>query len=355
MSVISGTLGAILGSSATKEAANTQAQAAMQAAQMQLQAAQEGMALQREQYQQSRADLTPWRKTGQAALTELNRLTYGGQGVQGGAAAGGTAHMTPAMTQTADGRLIPATMAQFTFAPGQKEATGQVQHVLIGGNLAGQLPYDPNVDPNLDPGLSGRAPAGQGTGQPYFHDFGMADFEHDPGYQFRLSEGMKAIQASAASRGGLLSGRALKDIGRFSQNTASDEFLQAYNRFTLNRSNRFNRLASLAGIGQQATSTTAQLGQGSAMAQQQALLAGANAGAEGVTGAANARASGYIGQANAYSSALQQTGNFGQALGYRALNQWMNQPAAAATIPASTPYASLGSSLAATGAAPEEF
>ena len=41
----------------------------------------------------------------------------------------------------------------------------------------------------------------------YARDFTMADYQADPGYGFRLSEGMKALERSAAARGGLLSGR----------------------------------------------------------------------------------------------------------------------------------------------------
>ena len=35
--------------------------------------------------------------------------------------------------------------------------------------------------------------------------FGMDKFTQDPGYAFRLSEGMKALDRTAAARGGLLS------------------------------------------------------------------------------------------------------------------------------------------------------
>ena len=47
--------------------------------------------------------------------------------------------------------------------------------------------------------------------------FGMDQFQADPGYAFRLSEGMKGLERSAAARGGLLSGAALKGIQRYGQ------------------------------------------------------------------------------------------------------------------------------------------
>jgi hypothetical protein len=39
----------------------------------------------------------------------------------------------------------------------------------------------------------------------------------DPGYQFRLEEGLKGVEASGAAKGMQLSGRTLKGIGRFNE------------------------------------------------------------------------------------------------------------------------------------------
>jgi len=54
---------------------------------------------------------------------------------------------------------------------------------------------------------AGMAPEGEFSGS-----FDSAGFlaNQDPGYGFRMSEGMKALDRSAASRGGLLSGATLK-------------------------------------------------------------------------------------------------------------------------------------------------
>jgi len=112
----------------------------------------------------------------------------------------------------------------------------------------------------------------------------------DPGYQFRLSEGMKALDRTAASRGGLLSGATLKGAQRYGQGLASQEYGNAY-----------NRLASMAGLGQ--TATGAMTGLGSQFASNQG---------ENYMGAANARASGYMGGANALSSGLGQYMNYSQ-------------------------------------------
>ena len=118
----------------------------------------------------------------------------------------------------------------------------------------------------------------------------------DPGYQFRLSEGMKALDRTAASRGGLLSGATLKGAQRYGQGLASQEYGNAY-----------NRLAALAGVGQTATGAMTGLGSQFAGAQ-----------GENYMGAANARASGYMGGANALS------GGLGQYMGYSQNQNLMN-------------------------------
>jgi hypothetical protein len=83
----------------------------------------------------------------------------------------------------------------------------------------------------------------------------MSDFQTDPGYAFRMSEGMKGLERSAAARGGLLSGSALKGIQRFGQDLASQEYQNAFNRYQSNRAAQLNPLQSLAGVGQTSANT----------------------------------------------------------------------------------------------------
>ena len=132
-----------------------------------------------------------------------------------------------------------------------------------------------------------------------YKNFSMADFKADPGYGFRLSEGMKALERSAAARGGLLSGATLKGIQRYGQDMASQEYTNAFNRYQTERAARLQPLQSLAGVGQ---TTAQQIGQSG---QQMASNVG-----EALTSGAAARASGYVGQANALSSAIGNIGNY---------------------------------------------
>lgn len=139
----------------------------------------------------------------------------------------------------------------------------------------------------------------------YARDFSMADYEADPGYGFRMSEGMKALERSAAARGGLLGGTTLKGIQRFGQDLASQEYQNAFNRYQVNRANQLNPLQSLMGAGQTGanalTTAASDLGRGLAGS----YMAAGQGAAGGYLGSGQARASGYVGGVNALTGALQ--------------------------------------------------
>lgn len=125
---------------------------------------------------------------------------------------------------------------------------------------------------------------------PYFQQTfsGMGSLQDDPGYQFRMDQGQKALEASAAARGGLMSGNMGQALAQYGQDYASNEYQNAYNRFTNNQSQRFNRLSSIAGLGQTANGQLAQSGMNAANNIGQDAMGGANAGAAGMIGSANA-------------------------------------------------------------------
>jgi hypothetical protein len=131
--------------------------------------------------------------------------------------------------------------------------------------------------------------------------FGMSQFQADPGYAFRLSEGQKQLDRQAAIRGGQISGSALKAASRFGQDMASQEYNNAFNRYQTERGARLNPLQSLAGIGQTSVNQLGAAGQNYAN----------NAG-NLTTDAAGARASGYMGVANAIGGGLNQYANYQQ-------------------------------------------
>lgn len=143
--------------------------------------------------------------------------------------------------------------------------------------------------------------------------FGMQQFQQDPGYGFRMSEGMKALERSAAARGGLMSGATGKALQRFGQEMGLQEYQNAFNRYQAERQAQLNPLQSLAGVGQ----TTSQQLAGQAGQLGQSL-------GEATQAAAAARASGYVGGANALTSALGTGLNYYQGQNY--LDVLRNRP-----------------------------
>lgn len=89
--------------------------------------------------------------------------------------------------------------------------------------------------------------------------------QDDPSYQFRLSEGTKALQKSAAARGGLLGGGTLRALDRYSQGLASTEYQNAFNRslesFKVNQNSRQQRLNTLSGLANYGYGASGQSGQ----------------------------------------------------------------------------------------------
>ncbi len=234
--------------------------------------------------------------------------------VLGGAALAGTGASLYASSQASRAQSRAARdAAAATTAAGERAA--DVQERMFERQVALQEPFR---EAGLTAqnrmltllGLEGGDTASPEFGK-YAKDFSMADYEADPGYGFRVSEGMKALERSAAARGGLLSGSTLKGITRFGQNTASEEYLNAFNRYQTNRANQLNPLQSLYGSGQTSantlTSAAGQTGAGLANTYKgmgqglaNAAMAGGQARASGYTGMANALTSGFSTGANLY-------------------------------------------------------
>lgn len=151
--------------------------------------------------------------------------------------------------------------------------------------------------------------------------------QRDPGYQFRVAEGMRALEGSAAARGGLLSGGAMRGAMELGQNLGSQEYGNVYQRalgenqlrygraLTGNQEQynraltawqarqgmnqaQYNRLAGLANVGQQSSEYLGRLGANYA-----------NQAGDLLTSQGAALAAGQLGAANAWGSALNQGAN----------------------------------------------
>ena len=248
---------AILGAYSANKASKTQAAAANRAAD-----------ISQQQYEQTREDQAPFREGGLTAQNRLMTLLgIGGRAPSGGGGGGGVVGMVSDAVRDSG---------------------------AVGGGL--------NIDPNSpDYGK-------------YARDFGMADFVTDPGYNFRFTEGQKALERNAAARGGFISGRALKEATRFGQEMGSQEYSNAYNRYLTNRANQLNPLQSLMGAGQTSTNFLGAAGATNAANVGNYMTGGAAAQAAGQVGASNAITGGvgtYINynQGNNLINALQRNQN----------------------------------------------
>jgi hypothetical protein len=196
--------------------------------------------------------------------------------------------------------------------------------------------------------------------------FGTEDFQADPGYAFRMQEGQKALERSAAARGSVMGGAALKSLDRFSQGLASQEYNNAFNRFMQGREMRYNMLAGVSGMGLNAANTYGTTASNNMMrgemyaddARMRAaefkgntdintagmvggnLLNAAKYRGDTLMGAGNANAAGVVGSANAWNGALGSMGNTAQwlgsmlMLGNRAPQQYEQPLSVGAPIPA---------------------
>lgn len=216
---------------------------------------------------------------------------------------------------------VASNMAAGEAADAQRDAAGQAsatELAMFNQNREDMAPWREAGEAAL-----GQMTTGTGVGKEFNRDFTLADFTKDPGYDFRQSEGQRGIDASAAARGGALSGAAIKAASRFNQDFASNEYQNAYNRFNNDKTQRFNRLASLAGVGQTATRDVAQMGANTA----------SNV-ANNTIGAGNAQASSYIGKANAINNTASTLGNFAMQQYYANQQpQWYSNGAASAIRP----------------------
>ncbi len=261
-----GAVGAIgsaaIGSSAASSAANAQTQAAQQAQQTQLQ-----------MYNQTRSDLSPFMSGGSNAFSQLANIF----GFGGGFGAGGT-------------QLPSANYGAATGAGGSQLSGGGFSIPGIGSvNIPGYGGASGTVPANVNP---------QNTGQPN-PALATQLLTQFPGYQFGLTQGVQALDRSAASRGMALSGGQLKDLNTFGQQYGMAQAWQPY----------ISELNNAASLGENAAAQVGNSGvqTGSGVAASQ--LAAGQSQAAGSVAQGNIWSSALSGVTNAVSPLLSSYGN----------------------------------------------
>jgi hypothetical protein len=328
--------GAAIASHGASSAAGAQAGAAEQAAQLQHQDAQAALDFQKQQLGIQQQNAAPWLASGRGALSSLDNLM--GITPQGSAATGAS----PGTLQTS-GLPASQTIDLARGGDGVYSAGGgrMPLSALRGGPMqAGEFSVNPtnplrggteNGVPTFPAGsgVAGAAQPGAPAGGPGTPGFGSllqgydktftaptdVTEQNDPGYKFRLSQGLDALQNSAAARGGLLSGGTAKAINDYAQNSASAEYGNVYNRalgqyqqgyniFQNDQANKFNRLSAMSGTGQTAAGQLNSASQGASGNVANILLGSGQQIGNSLQNAGAARASGYAAGSNALSGGL---------------------------------------------------
>jgi len=119
-----------------------------------------------------------------------------------------------------------------------------------------------------------------------------------PNYQFMLNQGLGA-QSQAMNVGG--GGSNINTANtKFAEDYASNAYQNAFNNYQTQQSNIYNKLANIAGIGQQSLANLSNLSTGNATNISNLGVGAANAQAAGQVGTANAISGGLTGAANSY-------------------------------------------------------
>lgn len=208
-------------------------------------------------YLQARSDQSPYRYVGNQALNQMANLM-------------GFDPYQPSYSRPASSNALSGSYGGYpgynwgNFSQNTAPTRGGVNTFTMPSQVTGRG-AKPDQTVYQDP----EAPR---PGTPDFSQFYVS-----PDYQFRLSEGLKASDRSAAANGMLLSGAQQKALSRYGQGLASQEY-----------GNYWNRLAAMSGIGQTGTNATQNAG------SQFSSQAG-----NALQDAGDARASGYLYMANA--------------------------------------------------------
>lgn len=255
------------------------------------------LALQEKIYNQTREDSQPWYQTGTSAVNQLSKLL----GLSGQSATPAnrqtlldqnrskftTQQSTPgggSMAVGPDGRVYD--LANGNWGEDYFKNTGQ--NVATNGLMSagdyyksgdfdklksiGFTALNPSTTSNVtdEAGLNSYVDNLIAQGQADVNDpaygslaksFTMDDYQEDPGYQFRLAEGQKALERKLNAAGKTYSPEAAKALMSYGQGLASEEYSNAYDRYNNDQNTLFNRLATLSGYGQTASGQMANAGQ----------------------------------------------------------------------------------------------
>ncbi len=219
-----------------------------------------------------------------------------------------------AAKDAASAQVKNAIIAQDAVNTNTKTSLDAVDTNTTNANTQWQKILDTNmglIKPYTDVGETATAGLNDALKNPF-----QFDITQDPGYAFRLAQGQKAVEGSAAARGGALSGGALKALTQYGQGFASNEYQNAFQRHQA----QLNNLFQGAGLGLSAANTGVSAGNAFALGTSgnlnensslisQILGQNSNLATQNFTGIGNAQAAGAVGAANAFNGGLNSLSN----------------------------------------------
>ena len=129
--------------------------------------------------------------------------------------------------------------------------------------------------------------------------------QQDPGYQFRMDQGVNALDRSAASRGMMQSGAQQKALTRYGQGIASEELGNAYNRVAGVQNSGQQAAGAIANLYGQRGSALGNLAQGHGSQNQQLSMNTSNALGQYSMASGNAQAAGYQNMGSSVNAGIQ--------------------------------------------------
>ncbi len=240
-----------------------QASAASKAARAQKDAANRQIEVQKEMYDQTVNRLAPWVSSGMTA----NQAAGSMMGLNAAPTIGGVAPTINTVT-------TPGTPARggYAFGTSGQDRQGFGRHTAATPATTSYTVNGQNFDTMEAAQAYANANKTGGTAW---------NFQNSPAYQFNMQQGLDAVQASQASKGGLYSGAAMEALQKTGAGIASNEFW-----------NQYNALAGQSSAGQNAAGLQANAGQNYATGASNALANYGNAAASGAIGVGNAFANG---------------------------------------------------------------
>lgn len=232
--------GSILSAKSNKKAIN-------KATDAQVQVAAQNNALAREIYGKNEGYLNPYVQRGNAAGGAINALLGLGSGVSPQMTGGGAQQVPVGSVTNGAGQPVNAFQQQL-----QNRNPGFAEAIFGGGWLDGANELNGGYQTIGNGAVTTATPTPTPAATTPQQDYNQAfqNYQNSTGYQFRMGQGMNALNSGYAARGLLHSGAAQKAALQYGQNIGSAEFGNYLGYLSNQQGVGLSGASALAGVGQ---------------------------------------------------------------------------------------------------------